>query len=39
LPQGASVNRSLAVAKQIEEILKPDPAIAHVLAVPGYSIY
>jgi len=38
LPQGASVNRSLAVAKQIEEILKPDPAIAHVLAVPGYSI-
>ncbi|MCG6967878.1 MAG: multidrug efflux RND transporter permease subunit [Chromatiaceae bacterium] len=38
LPQGASVNRSLAVAKQIEEILIPDPAIAHVLAVPGFSI-
>ncbi|MGB5253702.1 MAG: efflux RND transporter permease subunit, partial [Sedimenticolaceae bacterium] len=38
LPQGASVNRSLAVARQVEELLMPDPAIAHVLAVPGYSI-
>ena len=38
LPQGASVNRALAVAKQVEEILIPDPAISHVLAVPGYSI-
>ena len=38
LPQGASVNRSLEVAKQVEEILMRDPAIAHVLAVPGYSI-
>ncbi|MFZ0788288.1 MAG: efflux RND transporter permease subunit, partial [Chromatiaceae bacterium] len=38
LPQGASVNRSLDVARQVEEILKPDPAIAHVLAVPGFSI-
>ena len=23
---------------EIEEILKPDPAIAHVLTVPGYSV-
>ncbi len=38
LPQGASVNRSLAVARQVENILNPDPAIAHVLTVPGYSI-
>ncbi len=38
LPQGASVNRSLDVAKQIEEILLPDPAVKYVLTVPGYSI-
>ena len=38
LPQGASVNRSLDVVKQIEEFLMSDPAIANVLSVPGYSI-
>jgi HAE1 family hydrophobic/amphiphilic exporter-1 len=38
LPQGASVNRSLEVAKKVERVLMPDPAIAHVLAVPGFSI-
>jgi HAE1 family hydrophobic/amphiphilic exporter-1 len=38
LPQGASVNRSLDVAKQVEQILMPEPAIEYVLTVPGYSI-
>jgi HAE1 family hydrophobic/amphiphilic exporter-1 len=38
LPQGSSVNRSLEVAKQVEAIVMADPAIAHVPAVPGYSI-
>lgn len=38
LPEGASVNRTLAVTKQIEQIVSKDPAIAHVLTVPGYSI-
>ncbi len=38
LPQGSSVNRSLEVANQVEAIVMADPAIAYVLAVPGYSI-
>jgi len=38
LPQGASVNRTLDVVKQVEEIVGADPAIEHVLTVPGYSI-
>jgi len=38
LPQGASVNRTLEVVKQLETIIGADPAVAHVLTVPGYSI-
>ncbi len=38
LPEGASVNRTLAVVKQLETLIEADPAIAHVLTVPGYSI-
>jgi HAE1 family hydrophobic/amphiphilic exporter-1 len=38
LPQGASVNRTLEVVKQIEKIVGDDPAVAHVLTVPGYSL-
>ncbi len=38
LPQGASVNRTMEVARQVEEIVKADPATAWVLTVPGYSI-
>jgi HAE1 family hydrophobic/amphiphilic exporter-1 len=38
LPQGASVNRTLEVVKQLEKIVEADPAVAHVLTVPGYSI-
>jgi HAE1 family hydrophobic/amphiphilic exporter-1 len=38
LPQGASVNRTLDVVKQVEKIVEADPAVAHVLTVPGYSI-
>jgi hydrophobic/amphiphilic exporter-1 (mainly G- bacteria), HAE1 family len=38
LPQGASVSRTLEVVKQVEEIILADPAVAQVLAVPGYSI-
>jgi len=38
LPQGASVNRTLEVVKRIEKIVGDDPAVAHVLTVPGYSL-
>ncbi len=38
LPQGASVNRTLEVVKQLEKIVGSDPAVANVLTVPGYSI-
>ncbi|MCG6859819.1 MAG: multidrug efflux RND transporter permease subunit [Chromatiaceae bacterium] len=38
LPQGSSVTRTMAVAKQVEEIVKADPAVEWVLTVPGYSI-
>ncbi|TCT21547.1 efflux RND transporter permease subunit [Thiobaca trueperi] len=38
LPEGASVNRTLEVVKQLETIIGADPAVAHVLTVPGYSI-
>jgi HAE1 family hydrophobic/amphiphilic exporter-1 len=38
LPQGASVSRTLAVVEQVEKIVGADPAIEHVLTVPGYSI-
>ncbi len=38
LPQGASVNRTLEVVKQVEQIVGADPAVEWVLAVPGYSL-
>jgi len=38
LPEGASVNRTLEVVKQLEKLIGADPAVAHVLTVPGYSI-
>lgn len=38
LPQGASVNRTLEVVRQVEAIAAADPAIAHVLTVVGYSL-
>ncbi|WP_295389019.1 efflux RND transporter permease subunit [uncultured Thiodictyon sp.] len=38
LPQGASLNRTLEVVKQVEHIIKSDPAVAHVLGIPGFSI-
>lgn len=38
LPEGASVNRTVEVVKQLEAIISADPAVAHALTVPGYSI-
>ncbi len=38
LPEGASVNRTLDVVKQLETLIGKDPAVAHVLTVPGFSI-
>jgi len=38
LPQGASVSRTLAVVEEVERIVMADPAVRHVLTVPGYSM-
>ena len=38
LPQGASVNRTLAVVEEVEQLVSADPAVAKILTVPGYSI-
>ncbi|MCK7575957.1 MAG: multidrug efflux RND transporter permease subunit [Chromatiales bacterium] len=38
LPEGASVNRTLAVVEQVEKIVLADPAVEHVIAIPGYNI-
>ncbi|KAA6185612.1 multidrug efflux RND transporter permease subunit [Thiohalocapsa marina] len=38
LPQGASVNRTAAVLKEVEQIVIADPAVEHVVTVTGYSI-
>lgn len=38
LPQGASVNRTLEVVKELERLVAADPAVAHVVTVTGYSI-
>ena len=38
LPQGASLSRTLEVVKQVEGIIQADPAVAHVLAIPGFSL-
>lgn len=38
LPQGASLGRSDAVVKRLDKIIRDDEAVAHVLALPGFSI-
>ena len=38
LPDGASVNRTLAVTAQVEGILKKIPAIQNVLSIVGFSL-
>ncbi len=38
LPQGSSVNRSMAVAHQVQQIVQADPAMQWVLTVPGFSM-
>ncbi len=38
LPQGASVNRTLAIVKELEGLVGADPAVAHVITIPGYSM-
>ena len=38
LPEGASVNRTDAVTKRVEEIARKTPGVAHVTAVVGYSM-
>ncbi|EIC21543.1 efflux RND transporter permease subunit [Thiorhodovibrio frisius] len=38
LPEAASLNRTIAISQQIVDIMKDDPAVKHLLTVPGYSI-
>jgi multidrug efflux pump len=38
LPDGASVARTSEVTKQVEDLLKKDPAIDHVLSIIGFSL-
>lgn len=38
LPDGASLERSAAVAEQVNQILLADPEVEHVMTVYGYSI-
>jgi hydrophobic/amphiphilic exporter-1 (mainly G- bacteria), HAE1 family len=38
LPEAASLQRTAAVMKQIDEILKNEPGIQHYAAIAGYSI-
>jgi hydrophobe/amphiphile efflux-1 (HAE1) family protein len=38
LPDGASLNRALDVAKQVEDVLRDLPGIAHVSTVTGFSM-
>ncbi len=38
LPQGASVSRTLAVVKEVEQIVMKDPAVKYVMTAPGYSL-
>jgi HAE1 family hydrophobic/amphiphilic exporter-1 len=38
LPPGASVNRTLEVVKELEQLVAADPAVAHVVTVTGYSL-
>ncbi len=38
LPQGASVNRTSAVARRVEEMLRQAPGVESVMSVTGYSL-
>ncbi|EGV16606.1 efflux RND transporter permease subunit [Thiocapsa marina] len=38
LPQGASVSRTFDVVKELETLVKADPAVAHVVTITGFSI-
>ena len=38
LPEGASVNRTDAVAKRVEEIIRNTPGVADVSSVVGFSL-
>ncbi|WP_296806478.1 multidrug efflux RND transporter permease subunit, partial [Thiocapsa sp.] len=38
LPQGASVSRTFEVVKELEALVKADPAVAHVVTITGFSI-
>ncbi|HSO48793.1 MAG TPA: efflux RND transporter permease subunit, partial [Rhizobiaceae bacterium] len=38
LPQGASVNRTSAVAQRVEEMLRQAPGVESVMSVTGYSM-
>ncbi|NVZ07848.1 multidrug efflux RND transporter permease subunit [Allochromatium humboldtianum] len=38
LPEGASLNRTLAAVEQIEKIVLADPAVEHVITIPGFNI-
>jgi multidrug efflux pump len=38
LPDGASLGRSDAVVKRMNEIAFEDPAVAHTIGLPGYSV-
>lgn len=38
LPMGASVNRTLEIVRQVEELAQADPAVDFVLTVAGYSM-
>jgi hydrophobic/amphiphilic exporter-1 (mainly G- bacteria), HAE1 family len=37
LPEGASINRTEGIVKQVEEIIKPIPGVEGVLSVVGYD--
>ncbi|MDB5515243.1 MAG: hydrophobe/amphiphile efflux family transporter [Tardiphaga sp.] len=38
LPDGASVSRTSAVTKQVEDLLKQMPAVEHTLSIVGFSL-
>ncbi len=38
LPDGASLSRSSAVTKQVEEIVNQSPAVANLVSITGYSL-
>jgi len=38
LPDGASLNRTIEVVKEAEKIIMQNPAVEHIISVPGYSL-